>query len=862
MSYPRLYEATEATKSNKFETLGLGTLGDTISCIVTEERNGEYELEMEYPVSGKHFDDINVDCLLMCKANESTKEQIFRIYKIEKPMDGIITVYAEHISYLLNKAGVMPFTATSAAEALINLNSNIKWHDDNKNFPTFPFTFSADNNTSGTLNIEEPLTVRSALGGTEGSILDVFGGEYEFDNFEVKLYKNRGTDRHVYLRYGKNITDLTNTDDISEVYTGILPYWKGSITKATKDEDGNDTTESEETMVYLDDFTVWSDNTADFAYPMLNIVDFSSDIETNDDRENNVYTTADDIRKELKTQAEEYVKNNAGWKPSNNLEVSFINLWDTPEYEEFAALQRVYLCDTVHVIYPVLNVDVSMKVITTEYNVLLDRYDKIELGEPKSSFVNSSIKASTDTENKVDEINSTIESEVRKAGDRATEIINGKLNNLTGVSRGYVVFETEDDGSISEILIMDTNNKGTAKNVWRWNSGGLGYSSTGYNGPFNKLALTADGQIVADLITTGTLTATVIKAGILKDLKGNNSWNLDTGEFKLQAVAGSTVGGSEIATSSTVSTAKTEAINSAVSTAKADTTTAINNAMTQSNIFNKLTNNGATQGIYLSNGKIYINGTYIQAGTISADLIKSGVITDAAGNTSWNLTTGAFSSKSFTFMLNKTGTGVGTGNGVYIGSDGIAVGQANASGYTKAPAFAVHLNDDFSNVQSFGYRLFRKDGGTGGYVSARYDGDKGWCWNCYGEFEGDFWVEGECYADKFTTHSDRRLKDNIINLDSDDSYKFIMGLKPVEFTLKQETNGRIHHGFIAQDVQEIQGDWELAHEMIQSRKNEKDNVTYLGIEYTEIIADLVKVVQKQDQQIAELKNMIEYLDGR
>lgn len=511
MSYPRLYAADEATKSNAFQTLGIGVLGDAISCTVTEERNGTYELEMEYPVDGKRFKDLANDKLIVAKPSEIGNEQIFRIYKIEKPIDGKVTVNAEHISYLLNKAVCLPFEAASADGAFQLIKSNLLWQTDNPNFPTFPFTFWSDNTGSGTISIDQPTAVRSVLGGQENSILDAITGEYEFDNFQVKFFKERGSDKHIYLRYGKNITDLTDTDDISNVYTGIVPYWKGSLTRKTVDADGNDTTESYDVIVYTDNKVLWSDHTTDFAYPLAIPVDFSSDIEVQDDRENDKYATEADVRVELQKLAEDYLKNNSGWKPSDNLEVSFTNLWDTDEYENFKALQRVGLCDTVHVIYPVLGVDVSMKVIKTEYNVLLNRYEKIELGEAKSSMTSSVINSASKAEQDVKDLANQTKSDLKKAADYATDMINGKINNLAGAHEAYVVFNRNSKGGINEILIMDTPDKSTAVNVWRWNGGGFGHSHSGYNGPFDDVAITQDGRINASMITTGILTSIMIR---------------------------------------------------------------------------------------------------------------------------------------------------------------------------------------------------------------------------------------------------------------------------------------------------------------------------------------------------------------
>lgn len=553
MSYPRLYEATEATKTNKFQTLGIGILSDAVSCAVTEERNGEFELEMEYPIGGIHFSEIEVDKLIVAKANEKGSEQIFRIYKIEKPIDGIVTIYAEHISYLLSRAVVTPFSTSQAASALASIPNYVQWDTDNPNFPEFPFDFWTDfafsdsggDSPDGTPDSEEdpsfvmeaPATVRSILGGTDGSILDVFGGEYEFDNFTVKLHSERGSDRNVYLRYGKNITDLKSTDDISNVYTGILPYWKGSLTKKVWDSESQSyATESYDVVVYLDgDKVMWSEYVESYAYPQVSVVDFSSEIDSDyadvkSGDEVTHYTDASDIRKALKEGAEKYVKNNKGWEPSNNIEVSFVQLWDTDEYAEFEALEKVGLCDTVHVVYKTLNIDVSMKVITTEYNVLLDRYNKIELGEAKSSMTSSVISNSTSTDTKIDELSKSNKSFLQDAKNEATNLINGKLDAFKGLSGGHFIFETNEKGQVEEIYCLSGDTKETSQYVLRINLKGIAFSTNGWNGDYDT-AWTIDSKFYADFITAGTLRSILIKACTLQSADGTMTIDMGHNAF-------------------------------------------------------------------------------------------------------------------------------------------------------------------------------------------------------------------------------------------------------------------------------------------------------------------------------------------
>lgn len=745
MSAIRLFPADEAVKTNAFRTLGLGSLSDATSCVVTEERNGEYELEMEYPVDGIHANELETDRLIVCNASEAGKDQIFRIYKIEKDIDGKLTVNAEHISYLLNRAMCLPFTMedTTGAGVMGTIQSHIIWKPTDKNFPTFPFTFWSDyDSKQGTVTVEKPTSVRLVLGGQEGSLLDATSGEYEFDNFTVKYWKDRGKDNGVTLRYGKNITDLTNTDDISKAYTGILPYWSGSLTRVvpdTPDQDGKPRTKTEsyETIVYLsdkdDEKIMWSTENNPYAYPLASVVDCSSDIEVQDDTsdpDNPKYATEDDVRKQLKTVAENYLKTNDGWKPANNLEVSYVQLWDTEEYKNFLAIQQVNLCDTVHVYYSKLNINVTMKVIKTEYNVLLDRYDKIELGEAKSSMAASVIDGSKKNEDKLKELAEQTKSDLKKAADHATEMIDGQISTLAGVYGGYITFERDSLGHITEILIMDSDKKSEAVQVWRWNAGGLGHSHSGYRGPYDDVALTADGQINANLITTGELNASIIKTGILTDKKGI---------FYLDMVSGKLV---------------------------------------------------------------MKDGTY------------SGVI-DVTGSKTTHI----------------------DGSGIY--TQWLDLSERN--GEIWAPNFWVNRKGMGQTEIKGKLQIVTWGNALGASL--------------YAISEGNLTIEGSIYATGSGNfnQSDRRLKEEIKEIPSEESLQTILDLKPVSFRFKKFPKTS-HHGFIAQDVKESIGDSDWGVWSETDAGNGFKDGQFLN--YEEIIADLVGSVKKLNERIEKLEEVI------
>lgn len=474
---PILYEGTETS----FTTNGLGRLSDAITCKVTEERNGSYELEMTYPVSGIHFEDITEGKIILAQPHDGGLTEPFIVYRIEKPINGICTIKGEHISYRLCDIVAMPFTAGTIQEAFGLIPS--------KSATSNPFNFTTDIVSSVGYTLDHPMSVRGMLGGESGSILDTYGqGDYEFSRFDVTLHSERGADNGVTLRYGKNITDLKNVIDMSNVYTGIVPYW----------------TDGENTVV-LPEKVILSEHSGDYPFYIIKPVDFSSDYEEQP------------TEAQLRDRAQRYITNNEGWKIRNNITVSFVALWDTEEYKEIAPLERVNLCDTVHVKYGPLGVDFSTKVVKTDYNVLLERYNSITLGDTYYSlndYFDGEIAQSEEEQS----------THMQKAIARATKLIQGGLG-------GHVVFNVNADGEPQEILIMDTDDIQTAVNVIRMNLNGIGFSTNGYNGPFTT-AWTIDGHFVANFIDTGVLNANIIKAGVLQDEAGNTSFNLVTGALR------------------------------------------------------------------------------------------------------------------------------------------------------------------------------------------------------------------------------------------------------------------------------------------------------------------------------------------
>lgn len=472
---PVLYESTEST----FETNGLGVLSDTISCQVVEERNGIFEITLEYPLTGIHYQEIKQRRIIFIKPNPYEDPQPFRIYRITKPLSGKITVYAQHISYDLSGVPVSPFSSGSVTGALSGLKTNAA--------VTNPFSFWTDKTSIGDFAVTAPTSTRTLLGGSDGSILDVFGGEYKFDRWTVRLYNNRGKNSGVSIRYGKNLMDLQQDENISNVVTGIYPYWLSSEGELTE----------------LPEKIVNAPGTYDFT--RISAIDFSGDFEEAPTEE------------QLRDRANDYISSNNVGVPTVSITVEFQPLEQTEEYKDIALLERVNLCDTVNVEYSELGVSATAKCVKTTYDALKDKYISIELGDAKTNIADTIIQQQQ-------EIN-----EKPSVSFLEQAVINA-TNWITGNKGGYVIFQRNADGQPYEILIMDKPEIEKAVKVWRWNQGGLGYSSNGYDGDYST-AITQDGAIVADFITTGTLQANLIKSGIIQSHDGRAYFNLDTGQI-------------------------------------------------------------------------------------------------------------------------------------------------------------------------------------------------------------------------------------------------------------------------------------------------------------------------------------------
>ena len=471
---PILYAASETD----FTTNGIGLLTDAVSCTVTEERNGAYEATLVYPAKGHLAEYIAEDAIIKAKANDTDEPQLFRIYKSGKQIGSNTTWNAEHISYELTGNPVERFSISGVnAEQALNrlLAAAVFKHK---------YTAASDITTVNKTSIADVVSVRKALGGVEGSILDTWGGEYHFNNYRIELLKARGTDNGVTIEYGKNLTDAKQERNIANIVTAIFPYAKY-------------TPEGEESEVYvsLKEKTLVHAGAADYAYKRCEIVDFSSEWESG------TIITEDMLR----AKAEAYLEK-ISTEPDINITLSYAQLKKTKDYKNIQVMESVALCDTVTVRIDKLQIEATAKIVKAKYDSLKERYDTMEIGSVRTNLT----KQLTATQQEVTESIKKNQTRAEQIKKQIEQTIVDVTAAITGNSGGYVVLYPEKNPQ--EIYILDQPELSKAKNVWRWNLAGLGHSSTGVNGKFTT-AITADGQIVANFITAGELTGTILKAG-------------------------------------------------------------------------------------------------------------------------------------------------------------------------------------------------------------------------------------------------------------------------------------------------------------------------------------------------------------
>ena len=359
MAYPILYKANETN----FEHLGVSVLSDASKCHVSREKNGIYILEFDYPVNGKDVDKIKEGMYIKSDAGYRTKNQRFVVSKITKTQNEF-KIYCQHISQVKTTMNAIrpdiTLTSVSAMGALTAWRDNLlDSHEE--------FFVQSDISTlnSTTWKVENIENARDALGGKAGSILDVWGGEYEFDNLNITLHKSMGIDNPTIIAYGKNLLDLEQEQSILETYTSVFPFKKYT-------DDNN-----REQLITLPEILLDSTHLNKFTHRRILKVDFSSD--------ENLKTV-----EQLRSKAKSYIKNNNVGVPKTNLKINYQDLSKVEGVFDNPALEQIDLCDRLKVYYDELGIlNENAKVVKVIWDVILEENHEIEVGDGRSSFTDS-----------------------------------------------------------------------------------------------------------------------------------------------------------------------------------------------------------------------------------------------------------------------------------------------------------------------------------------------------------------------------------------------------------------------------------------------------------------------------------------
>ena len=340
-----------SSKATTFTGRGLGLLADAISCKVIEERNGAFEMELVYPVDGLHYADITERSIIMAIPSPYRNAQPFRVYSMEQPINGVVTIKARHLSYDMTGIPVEPFTITGGiADIMDEIDTNAPLNTG--------FSLQGDVTGSATFTLEKPASMKACLGGMEGSVLDLFGGEYLFDGYTVKLLASRGSVKDYKVAYAKNITAFKRTTDTGKLVTGIFPFWAS----------GNDTQILTRKVVEIIE---------DADYTNVPVVDLTDKFESKP------------TKQQLLDAAEKYIADNDLGELEVSLDVSFVDLASIDEYAGRARDLKIDLCDTVTIVFPMYGVETQAKIVRIETNVLLERYELITVGTEQTTVADT-----------------------------------------------------------------------------------------------------------------------------------------------------------------------------------------------------------------------------------------------------------------------------------------------------------------------------------------------------------------------------------------------------------------------------------------------------------------------------------------
>lgn len=475
-----IYDKNDANNlaEHLYDTQGLGALSDWLTATVSNKLNGAEIFQGTYPISGTNADLIIDGRIIQCYVDENRAKQRLRIYYAKTSAIGnTIEVKAEPIFNDIRKSVLNKYDSgtekINATQAWQNAKVLAK--------PAIPsqFSFSSLVDTLANMKIEKA-NFLEFFGGKEGSILDRFHGEFLKDNNMLRHEKRLGTDHKIKAIYTKNLTGLDLEIDAQSVLVGVYPF----ISSSSEGED----------EITLPEEVIFTDYADDYPAGYVSFVDFK-------DKATDVATLREIAKEWLKTNIDKQ-------KPQVSGSIELVPLRHQRGYEKFVDLEKVSMGDGVDVYHPQLKVNMSARIVEYTFNVLTNSYDKLVVGNVKTNFLEN-------TENNVSHLINDAIDQLKNGGkisDLINDIVDHQTDLITGNAGGYVLLDPKE--SPSRILVMDTPNKETARNVLQINQKGIGFSKTGINGTYDT-AWTLDGGFNASFITAGVITGITIKGSTL-----------------------------------------------------------------------------------------------------------------------------------------------------------------------------------------------------------------------------------------------------------------------------------------------------------------------------------------------------------
>ena len=358
---PKIFPSTTTNFTNAH-----GYLSDIMTCNVTEERNGAFDLEMEYPLSGIRYDELAEGAIILSSHDDSLEEQPFRIYSIERNMRSAKVKARHAVQMVLQRMAVRPYPRGSVTVSAVMSSLNTMSAEWAQHYPTCAVQFSTD--ISATLKYSKiiPSYALPLIVGEKNSIVDKLKrGEVKYSAHGISLLANRGSDTGITIEYGKNIAEIIGQTSTDESYTGCFLYHLVNQSLA----------HSKIYYYNIGNQTVMND------LPNIQEVDITNEFDTQPSSLNDFTAVADPYAAALEAKRP--------WQNLyNNISVTWYELSKLPEYS-YLPSRSVRLCDTVRVIYPAFGLDKKVKVVKTVWDPLAERYEKIELESMKKSLHNT-----------------------------------------------------------------------------------------------------------------------------------------------------------------------------------------------------------------------------------------------------------------------------------------------------------------------------------------------------------------------------------------------------------------------------------------------------------------------------------------